>query len=202
MFGLKGAYFYLIAIQVTFIKFLKKIYFYSNHYNKSLKSKIPSQVYFNPNPFLLSIISPYKKKSFKVSEINVNDFWLENKNKNIADHHNFLWLSLIDRKIDVKNIQKLIYLWMIKYSNFKKKVWETSTLSSRVISWMLNIDVIINNGTFDFKKNFFQSIVLQCNHLKKNIKFEKNPSKKLEVLTALILSGIVFKEYEDNYNRN
>ena len=200
MFGLKGAYFYLIAIQVTFIKFLKKIYFYSNHYNKSLKSKIPSQVYFNPNPFLLSIISPYKKKSFKVSEINVNDFWLENKNKNIADHHNFLWLSLIDRKIDVKNIQKLIYLWMIKYSNFKKKVWETSTLSSRVISWMLNIDVIINNGTFDFKKNFFQSIVLQCNHLKKNIKFEKNPSKKLEVLTALILSGIVFKEYEDNYN--
>ena len=65
MFGLKGAYFYLIAIQVTFIKFLKKIYFYSNHYNKSLKSKIPSQVYFNPNPFLLSIISPYKKNHSK-----------------------------------------------------------------------------------------------------------------------------------------
>ena len=65
---------------------------------------------------------------------------------------------------------------------------------------MLNIDIIINNGTFEFKKNFFQNIILQCNHLKKNIKFEKDPSKKVEILTALILSGIVFKEYEENFN--
>jgi len=26
MFGLKGAYFYLIALQVTFIKFFKKVF--------------------------------------------------------------------------------------------------------------------------------------------------------------------------------
>ena len=84
MFGLKGAYFYLVAIQITFIKFFKKIYFLSNHYNNSLKSKIPSQVYFNPNPFLLSLISPYRKKSFRINEINVNNFWVENKNKNIV----------------------------------------------------------------------------------------------------------------------
>ena len=156
MFGLKGAYFYLVAIQITFIKFFKKIYFLSNHYNKSLKSKIPTQVYFNPNPFLLSLISPYKKKSFKINEINVNDFWIESKNKNIYDHHNFLWLSLIDRKVDGKSIQKIIYLWMFKYSKFKQKVWENSTLSNRIISWILNIDIIINNGTFEFKKNFFK----------------------------------------------
>ena len=43
---------------------------------------------------------------------------------------------------------------MLKYSSFKKEIWETSTLTSRVISWMLNIDTIINNGTFEFKKNF------------------------------------------------
>ena len=65
------------------------------------------------------------------------------------------------------DIQKLIYLWMLKYSSFKKKVWETSTLSTRIISWLLNIDVIINNGTFEFKKKFFQNIIAQCNHLKK-----------------------------------
>ena len=28
---------------------------------------------------------------------------------------------------------------------------------------------------FEFKKDFFQSIILQCNHLKKNIRFEKDP---------------------------
>ena len=200
MFGLKNAYFYFVAIQIIIIKFFKKIYFSSSYYNKSLKSKIPTQVYFNPNPFLLSLISPYSKKSFQFNKINANDFWVNNKNENEEQQHNFLWMSLVDRKIDGRKIQKIIYLWILKYSNFKRKVWETSTLSSRVISWMLNIDIIINNGTFEFKKSFFQSIILQCNHLKNNLKFEKNPNKKIEAITALILSGIVFKEYEDNYN--
>ena len=200
MFGLKGAYFYLVALQVSLIKFLKKIYFTSRKYNKSLKSKTPTQVYFNPNPFLLSIISPYKKKLFKINDINPNNFWLENRNNNFLEQHNFLWLNLIDRKIDGKNIQKIIYVWMLKYSNFKKEIWETSILSTRIISWLLNIDIIINNGTFDFKKSLFQNIISQCNHLKKNINYEKDPLKKVKTLSALILSGIVFKDYENNYD--
>ena len=199
MIGLDGAYFYLKAIQITLIKFLKKIYFSTNFYNKSLKSKIPVQVYFNPNPFLLSIISPYKKETFKINEINPNEFWLKKKNRNFKKNHNFLWLSLIDRKIDGKNIQKIIYLWILKYSKFKRNIWESSTLSSRIISWILNIDIIIKNGTFEFKKNIFLNIITQCNHLKKNIKYENDYLKKIEILTALILSGLVFKDYEENY---
>ena len=200
MFGLKSAYFYLVALQVTFVKFFKKLYFSTSYYNNSLNSKIPIQVFFNPNPFLLSLISPYTKKSFNLSEVSPNDFWLEKKNKQIYQYHNYLWLSTINRKTDEKHVQKIIYLWIIKYSNFKRKIWDTSTLSSRVISWILNVDIIINNGTFEFKKIFFQNIIRQCNHIKKNFKFEKNPLKKLEVLTALILSGLVFKENEDNFN--
>ena len=199
MFGLKGAYFYLIAVQITFIKFIKKIYFTSNHYNKSLESKIPIQIFFSPNPFLLSIISPFSKKSFKINEINPNDFWLENKTKKLEKYHNFLWLSLIDRKVDGKNIQKIIYIWMLKFSSFKKSIWETSTLSSRVISWILNIDIITNNASFEFKKSFFQNIVLQSTHLRRNIGFENDPFKKIQILTALVLSGLVFKEREENY---
>ncbi len=200
MFGLKVAYFYLIALQVTLIKFFKKIYFSSRHYNKSLQTKAPTQVSFNPNPFLLSIISPYNKKSFKMSEISPNEFWIEKKNKNFKEHHSFLWLNLIDRKSDSKSIQKIIYLWILKYLNFRERVWESSTLSSRVISWILNIDIIINNGTFDYKKNVFLSIISQCNHLKINVKYEKDQLKKIEILTALVLSGLVFKEYENNFN--
>ena len=29
---------------------------------------------------------------------------------------------------------------------------------------------------------------------------KKNSSKKIETLTAILLSGLVFKEYEDNFN--
>ena len=124
MSGLKSAYFYLVALQVIFIKFFKKLYFSSNYYNNSLKSKIPVQVYFNPNPFLLSLISPYTKKSFRFNQINPNDFWLDKKDKKIGRYHNFLWLNLINRKTDEKNIQKIIYHWIIKNSRFRKNIWE------------------------------------------------------------------------------
>jgi uncharacterized heparinase superfamily protein len=199
MLSLKSVYFYLIALQITFVKFLKRIYYSTNHYNKSLKTQTPQQVYYNPNPFLLSIITAYQKESFKISEVDPNLFWIENKKKNSEKLHNFLWLNLIDRKIDGKNIKKIIYIWMLKNSKYRKNIWQTSTLSARITSWILNIDIILNNANFDFKKNFINSIISQSNHLKKNIKFEKDYLKKIQIFTALILTGIIFKEYKANY---
>ena len=200
MLGLKGIYFYLIALQITFIKFIKKIYFSTKRYNKSLESITPKQVHYNPNPFLLSIIISYGKELFKISEVDPNLFWIENKKKNSVQLHKFFWLNLIDRKTDGKNIKKIIYIWMLKYSKYKNNIWETSTISARIISWILNIDIILHNANFEFKRNLLNSIISQTNHLKKNIKFEKDYLKKIEIFTALILSGLVFKEYEDNYN--
>ena len=200
MFGLKSVYLYLIACQITLIKFFKKFYFSSKNYNKSLESKIPQQVYYNPNPFLLSIITSYSDQSFKLNEVDANIFWLEDQKKDAEKLHDFFWLNLIDRKTEYKNIKKIIYIWLLKNSEYKKKIWNTSTLSARVISWILNIDIILNNSTFDFKKNFLNSIIIQTNHLKKNIKFEKDLSKKIRILTAIIITGLVFKEYEENFD--
>ena len=200
MFGLKSVYFYLIACQITLIKFFKKLYFSSKNYNKSLESKTPQQVYYNPNPFLLSIITSYSNQSFKISDLDPNIFWLEDKKKDSEQMHNFFWLNLIDRKTDHTKIKKIIYVWMLKNSKYRTKIWETTTLSERVISWILNIDIILNNSTFEFRKNFLNCIISQTNHLKKNIRFEKNLSKKIEILTAIILTGLVFKEYKENFD--
>ena len=200
MFGLKSVYLYLIAYQIILIKFFKRLYFSSKNYNKSLKSKTPNQIYYNPNPFLLSIIAPSNNQTFKISEIDPNIFWLENKKRDTEQMHNFFWLNLLDRKADHKKLKRIIYIWMVKNSKYRRKVWETSTLSARIISWILNTDIILNNSTFDFRKNFLDCIITQTNHLKKNIKFEKNLSKKIEILTAIVLTGLVFKEYEENYD--
>ena len=199
MFGLKSVYFYLIECQITLIKFLKKIYFSSKNYNKSLETVTPKQVYYNPNSFLLSIITTYKKQSFKISEIDPNIFWLEDKKNDSKEIHNFFWLNLIDRKTDHKKLKKIIYIWMMKNSKYRRDTWDTSTISARVISWILNIDIILNNSTFDFRRNFLRCIIAQTNHLKRNIRFEKDYAKKIVILTSIILSGLVFKEYEDNY---
>ena len=120
MFGLKSVYFYLIACQITLIKFFKKLYFSSKNYNKSLESKTPQQVYYNPNPFLLSIITSYKNKSFKISDVDPNIFWLEDKKKDTNQMHNFFWLNLIDRKADNKKIKKIIFLSFL-WSAFRSK---------------------------------------------------------------------------------
>ena len=201
MFNLKSIYFYFLAIQISLIKFIKKIYFSTNYYNRSLISKTPQQFYFHPNPFLLSTITNYTKYSFKISEIDPNVFWLDKKNAwEEKELHSFLWLNLIDRKNDGKSLQNIIDIWMLKHSKYKKNVWESSVLSKRIISWILNVDIILNNGSFYFKKSFLNSIIAQTNHLKKNIKFEKNYSKRMEILTALLISGLVFKEYINNFN--
>ncbi len=201
MFNLKSIYFYFLAIQISLIKFIKKIYFSTNYYNKSLLSKTPQQFYFHPNPFLLSSITNYKKYSFKISEIDPNIFWLKKKkNWEEKELHSFLWLNLIDRKSDGKSLQKIIDIWMLKHSKYKRNIWESSVISKRIISWILNVDIILNNGSFYFKKNFLNSIIAQTNHLKRNIKFEKDYSKRIEILSALLLSGLVFKEYINNFN--
>ncbi len=201
MFELKSVYFYFLALQISFIKLIKKIYFTTNIYKRSLETKIPQQFYFNPNPFLLTSITNYKNYSFKISEINPNIFWTNKKNINEEkSRHSFLWLNLIDRKNDGQSLQKIIDLWILKNNKFKKNIWESSVLSKRIISWILNVEIILKNGNFYFKKNFLHSIIMQTNHLKKNIKYEKDQSKRIEILTALIVSGLVFKEYEENFH--
>ncbi len=201
MFNLKSIYFYFLALHISTIKFLKKIYFTTNIYNNSLKSKTPEQFYFYPNPFLLSSITNYRKYSFKISELDPNIFWLKKSNIwNEKELHSFLWLNLIDRKNDGKSLQKIIDNWIIKYSKYKKNLWENSVLSRRIISWVLNAEIILQNGSFYFKRNFLNSIISQANHLKKNIKFEKSYTKRLEIFTALILTGLVFKEYRNNFD--
>ena len=89
---------------------------------------------------------------------------------------------------------------MLKHSKYTRNIWENNVLSKRIISWILNADIILNNGFFEFKKNFLTSIILQTNHLKKNIKFENDYTKKTEILVAILLTGLVFKEYKENYN--
>ena len=149
----------------------------------------------------MSYLTTYKKNTFKISEIDPNLFWITQSNiQELKEQHSFMWLNLIDRKNDGKSIQRIINLWILKYSNYKKNIWENSVLSQRIISWILNSDIILAKSFFEFKKNFLTSIILQSNHLKKNIKFEKNYENKIKTLTALLLTGLVFKEYEENYN--
>ncbi len=200
MISIKTAYYYILAVKINLTKILKKIYFSTNHYRNSLISKIPSQFFFFPNPFLMSFFSNYKQFAFQINNLDPNKFWDQNySNKEIKELHNFLWLSSIDRKDNASTLRKIISLWNFNNLNYKTLIWENSVMSKRIMSWILNADIILKNSNFEFRRNFIESIIIQTNHLKKSFKHEINHQIKIEIITALILTGLVFKEYEENY---
>jgi len=84
-------------------------------------------------------------------------------------------------------------------SKYKKKSRDNLNISKRILAWILNADIILNNTDKNFKKIFFNSIIIQVNHLKKNLNFENDPVKKIEIISTIILSGLVFKEYNSNF---
>ena len=200
MLNLKANYFYLKAVKVTLVRFLKRLYFKTNYYNQSLKTKLPEQLYFYPNPFLLSSFVNQKNFTFKLSSVDTETFWDGHRNsKEEKDLNSFFWLNLINRKNDGLIIQKIIIIWIKNNNRYNKKTWENSNISKRVLAWILNSDIILNNADKFFKQNFFNSIISQVNHLKNNFKYENNFVNKIEIISAIILSGLVFKEYNKNF---
>ena len=202
MFSFKAAYFYFLAVRILLARFIKKIYFSTNSYNKSLKTKLPEHLYFYPNPFLLSSFVNQKIFTFRLSKVNVDTFWNNFETiKEEDDLNSFFWLNLINRKNDSEAIQQIISIWIKNNAKYKKKNWSNLQISRRVLAWILNVDIILNNADKVFKEDFFNSIVIQVNHLKKNLNDENNPAKKIEVIAAIILSGLVFKEYNSNFEK-
>ena len=148
----------------------------------------------------MSSFSNFKKFAFQIDNLDVTKFWDQNySSKEKKELHDFLWLSSIDRKDNSSTLRKIISLWNTDNLKYKPLIWETSVISKRIMSWILNADIILKNSNFEFKRNFIKSIVIQTNHLKKNFKYEIDTHKKIEVITALILTGLVFKEYHENY---
>ena len=200
MLNLKSAYYYFLATRINIFKIFRKIYFSTSSYNKSLYSIIPEKLYFFPSPFLLSSFTNHEDFSFKVLKVDPDLFWAkDNKSINGEKINNFLWLNLIDRKNDSTTIQKIITSWIYKNKKYKKSTWNNANISKRIISWIFNSDIILKNTNLIFKEEFFKSLITQINHLKKNIRYEYDYPKKLEALTAILISGLVFKECFKNY---
>ena len=200
MLNIKSVYIYFVAIKIYLSKFLKDIYFQSNFYQNKLIEKKEIKIHFIPNSYLLSSFTNNKKFEFDIKQDFTNYLLTKSsEKKRFKQIHNFLWLSLIDRKNDGVVVRKMIDEWIKKFGGFKNNVWEPSLTSLRVISWILNADLVLNNKNIVFKNEYFKIIFAQINHLKRNYVYEENKMLLIEVLTAIMISGIVFKNHFHNY---
>jgi len=197
---IKSIYIYFLSIKKLITRSIKEFFFSTSFYNKLLDTKIPSRFFFYPNPYLLSPLLNHKDLLIKISNNDVRNFRINIlKNKEKKSIHNFLWLNLVDRKNESKIIQKIIEEWMQKYQKHKKDIWGDSLISLRIISWISNADIILNNNQKHFNKNFYKSLIRQINFIRKNLKDISDENKKISAISAIILSGLVFREYYNNY---
>jgi len=200
MFNLKAGYFYLLAVRILSWRFIKQLYFNTSYYNNSLKTKTPEKLYFYPNPYLLSSFIDQKIFNFKLSKIDEENFWTHHKDPKEEEALNsFFWLNLINRKNSGLVVQEIITNWINLNRKYNYKTWNSLNTSKRVLAWLLNADIILNHGDKSFRDKFFNSIISQVNHLKKILNSEHDPVKKIEIISAIILSGLVFKDYNNNF---
>ncbi len=200
MTSVKSIYIYFLSIRKLIIKSIKEFIFTTGFYNKLLNSKIPSRFFFYPNPYLLSPLLNHKDLLIKISNEDVRNFRINFlKNKEKKSIHNFLWLNLVDRKNEFEIIQKIIEEWIIKYQKYKKDTWSNNLISIRIISWISNADLILKNNQKDFKQLFYKCLMRQITFVKKNLQNISNENKKISAISAIILSGLVFREYYNNY---
>ena len=200
MLDLKNVYLYFFSIKRLALKSLKEFFFLTRLYNKSLNSQIPSRLFFQPNPYLLSPLFNHESFIFKISKESIYNFWNKNlSSKEKSSIHNFLWLNLIDRKNEKEIIQTIIKDWINKFNNYKKDIWKENIISKRIIAWLSNSDIILSNTEKDFEKDFLNCLIRQVNFIKKNLKTNNYETNKISSISAIILSGLVFKEYYTNY---
>ena len=149
---------------------------------------------------MLSPLVNHSEGLYKISKDNANINWDDiDKNKEKNKIHNFLWLNLVDRKNEFEIIQKIIEEWITKYQKYKKDIWSDNLISTRIISWISNADLILKNNRKDFNQLFYKCLVRQITFVKKNLRNISDENKKISAISAIILSGLVFREYYNNY---
>ncbi len=177
-------------------KQIRKIYLHSNFYDKSISKINDSELIYKPSPHLLSSLIKYQTKKIDIDDISIENLW-ENKNfayKSFKKLNNFYWFFTLDLKSSKKNIQKIILDWIKKNSKYNSESWHFDTTSKRVIAWLSNHNLTIDQSNKDYISLFNKMIKKQTNHLINEINSSKKIENKMICCAAIILVGLSYKE--------
>ena len=200
MFEIKSIKLYFFSIKKIISLKINNTYFKSNFYHKKITKTYSSRFYYIPRPNLIEPLILSKNYFYNIKEIDAENLWnedIENLNE-INNLHSFLWLNTLDRKSNKFLFQKIIISWIKKYNKYDKKIWNYEILSKRIIAWASNLDIIFDGSKNDYKEKFIFTLITQINHLTKNIKNLSIGSEKIICSSAVILSGLLFKEIASN----
>ena len=198
---LKSIKLYFFSILRLFFLSLRNIYFKSNFYNKRLVTFIPDRIFYNPSSHLSASLTIARNDFYRITETSSELLWKKDiKDIQKFDNlHSFLWLSKLDRKNSKKITKNIIQSWIDNFFNYDSNTWQMEITAKRIIAWASNTDITLENSEKTYKKKFFLSLIKQSNFLLKNLKNLFYYPSKIICCSAIILSGMIFKENEINF---
>ena len=198
---LKSIKLYFFSILKLFFLSFRNFYFKSGYYNKKLITFIPERIFYRPSTYLTASLTSISNDFYKITNTTPELLWKTNlKDKlKFENLHSFLWLTRIDRKNNKIITKNIIKNWIDIFFNYDPNTWEMEITARRIIAWSSNTDITLENSDSLYKKKFYLSLVKQSNFLLKNLNNLFYNSGKIICCSAIILSGMIFKENELNY---
>jgi uncharacterized heparinase superfamily protein len=200
MYSLKSIKLYFFSICKLFLLNFKNFYLRSSYYNKKLETFIPDRVFYNPSTYLCASLTSASSDFYNITKSH-DTLWKTNKEDKLKfeNLHSFLWLTRIDRKNSKGITKNIIKSWIENFFNYDPKTWDMEITAKRIISWSSNTDITLENSEKNYKEKFFLSLIKQSNFLLKNLNNLLHGQTKIICCSAIILSGIIFKENDINY---
>ena len=198
---LKSIKLYFFSTLKLFSLSFKNYYQSSNYYNKRLVTFIPDRIFYNPSTYLSSSLTSISNYFYKINSNSPELLWkINTKDKRQFENlHSFLWLTKLDRKNSKSITKNVIKSWIDNFFNYDRKTWKMEVVANRIIAWVSNTDITLENANKLYKEKFFTSLIKQSNFLIKNLKNLSYGPSKIICCAAIILSGIIFKENDISY---
>ena len=201
MHRLKSIKLYFFSILKLFFLSFRNFYLSSNFYNKKLVTIITERIFYNPSSYLTTSLITTSTDFYNIKNNSPKSLWETNINdkQKFENLHSFLWLAVLDRKNNKIATKDIIKSWTDNFFNYESKTWEMETTAKRIIAWSSNTDITLENSDKAYREKFYVSIIKQSNFLIKNLKNLFYDPSKIICCSAIILSGMIFKENNSNY---
>ena len=182
-------------IYLSFFRYLREVYLNSSIYDKKISIVESKSLIYKPTLSILSCLIKYDKKKQNIEDFDIETIWNKRgaSNGNFVKLQNFFWLFSIDLKSSSKLTQSIIEKWIDRNQKYKNETWKIDILSKRVIAWISNSILTYEDANRKYKNKIDNIINKQINHLLLEIERSNSVDDKLLGCTAIILSGISYK---------
>ena len=191
--GFLGKFYYELK------KNIKRIYQNSNFYEKKISKTFNNNFHYKPSPHLLSSIIKYQSKKYRIEDFAVESIWQNRMStRDYEKLNNFFWFFSLDLKSSKETTQTVIKNWIKDNGEYNNKSWEFDLTSKRIIAWLSSHQLTYQDSNKEYRLMFDHMIQKQTNHLLNEIKSLNEFENKLIGCSAIILTGLAYKN-KKNY---